>query len=224
MLLHRFYDEDLAQASYLIGCQAENTAIVVDPRRDITDYLHFASQYGMDIVGVTETHIHADYLSGTRELAAATGAQIYVSGAGGTDWQYEFDGTRLQDRDTITIGNIILEARHTPGHTPEHLSFLITDGAFANTPGYMLSGDFVFSGDLGRPDLLDEAAGGVRQNYAGCRSGLYQSAQVQPWPVRRPVQRKDDSESGRRRLDHRSALSNEGAARAAASSFQSQPC
>lgn len=169
MLLHRFYDEDLAQASYLIGCQAENTAIVVDPRRDITDYLHFASQHGMDIVGVTETHIHADYLSGTRELAAATGAQIYVSGAGGTDWQYEFDGTRLQDRDTITIGNIILEARHTPGHTPEHLSLLITDGAFANTPGYMLSGDFVFSGDLGRPDLLDEAAGGVDTRFIGAK-------------------------------------------------------
>ncbi|GAB3597778.1 putative polyketide biosynthesis zinc-dependent hydrolase BaeB [Corynebacterium faecale] len=174
MLLHRFYDEDLAQASYFIGCQAENTAVVVDPRRDIADYLDLASHHGMTITGVAETHIHADYLSGTRELAAATGAQIYVSGEGGEDWQYGFDGTRLHDRDTITIGNIVIQARHTPGHTPEHLSFLVTDGAFANTPGYMLSGDFVFSGDLGRPDLLDEAAGGIDTRFAGA-SQLFHS-------------------------------------------------
>ena len=169
MLLHRFYDEDLAQASYFIGCQAQNTAVVVDPRRDITDYLELARHHGMTITGVTETHIHADYLSGTRELAAATGADIYVSGEGDEDWQYGFDGTRLYDGDTITIGNITIEAKHTPGHTPEHLSFLITDGAFADTPGYLLSGDFVFSGDLGRPDLLDEAAGGVDTRFGGAK-------------------------------------------------------
>ncbi|MDR7328361.1 MBL fold metallo-hydrolase [Corynebacterium guangdongense] len=169
MLLHRFYDEDLAQASYFIGCQAQNTAVVVDPRRDITDYLELAEHHGMKIVAVTETHIHADYLSGTRELAAATGATIYVSGEGDEDWQYGFEGERLHDRDTITIGNITIQARHTPGHTPEHLSFLITDGAFADEPGYMLSGDFVFSGDLGRPDLLDEAAGGVDTRFGGAK-------------------------------------------------------
>ncbi|QGU03325.1 MBL fold metallo-hydrolase [Corynebacterium comes] len=169
MLLHRFYDEDLAQASYFIGCQAQNTAVVVDPRRDITDYLTLAEHHGMTITGVTETHIHADYLSGTRELAAATGAEIYLSGEGDEDWQYGFDGTRLHDGDTITIGNITIQARHTPGHTPEHLSFLVTDGAFADTPGYLLSGDFVFSGDLGRPDLLDEAAGGVDTRFGGAR-------------------------------------------------------
>ncbi|WP_220486274.1 MBL fold metallo-hydrolase [Tessaracoccus sp. MC1865] len=169
MLLHRFYDEDLAQASYLIGCQAENTAVVVDPRRDIDEYLELAARHDMKIVAVTETHIHADYLSGTRELAAATGATIYVSGEGGEDWQYDFEGERLYDRNTITIGNITIEARHTPGHTPEHLSFLVTDGAFASDPGYLLSGDFVFSGDLGRPDLLDEAAGGVDTRFGGAR-------------------------------------------------------
>ncbi|GAB3697399.1 MBL fold metallo-hydrolase [Corynebacterium nasicanis] len=169
MLLERFYDEDLAQASYFIGCQAQNTAVVVDARRDITDYLDLAAHHGMRIVAVTETHIHADYLSGTRELAAATGATIYLSGEGGEDWSYGFAGELLHDRDTIQIGNITIEARHTPGHTPEHLSFLITDGAFADSPGYMLSGDFVFSGDLGRPDLLDEAAGGVDTRFGGAR-------------------------------------------------------
>ncbi|MBB1049316.1 MBL fold metallo-hydrolase, partial [Dietzia cercidiphylli] len=113
--------------------------------------------------------IHADYLSGTRELAAATGATVYVSGEGGDDWQYRFAAERLYHGDRLTLGNITVEAVHTPGHTPEHLSFLITDGAFADTPGYMLTGDFVFSGDLGRPDLLDEAAGGVDTRFAGAK-------------------------------------------------------
>ncbi|UKA63312.1 rhodanese-like domain-containing protein [Arthrobacter sp. FW306-04-A] len=169
MLIERIYDEDLAQASYLIGCQAKGEAVVVDGRRDIAVYRDLAAKNGMKIVAVTETHIHADYLSGTRELAAATGAKIYVSGEGGPDWQYEFDGERLYDGDKITIGNISIQALHTPGHTPEHLSFLVTDGAFSDQPGYLLSGDFVFSGDLGRPDLLDEAAGGVDTRLMGAK-------------------------------------------------------
>ncbi|EMQ99280.1 rhodanese-like domain-containing protein [Paeniglutamicibacter gangotriensis] len=167
MLLERIYDEDLAQASYFIGCQAKGEAIVVDARRDIRVYQDLAAKNDMKITAVTETHIHADYLSGTRELAAATDATIHVSGEGGTDWQYEFDAERLFDQDTITLGNISIKALHTPGHTPEHLSFLITDGAFSHEPGFLLSGDFVFSGDLGRPDLLDEAAGGTDTRFAG---------------------------------------------------------
>ena len=169
MLLERIYDEDLAQASYFIGCQAKGEAVVVDARRDITEYLELAARHGMTITAVTETHIHADYLSGSRELAAATGAQLYVSGDGDADWQYGFEATRLHDGDTITIGNITIQARHTPGHTPEHLVFLVTDGAFADEPGYLLSGDFVFAGDLGRPDLLDEAAGGVDTRFGGAK-------------------------------------------------------
>jgi hydroxyacylglutathione hydrolase len=169
MLIERIYDEDLAQASYLIGCQRKGEAVVVDARRDIEVYRSLADANGMKIVAVTETHIHADYLSGTRELAAATGATIYVSGEGGPDWQYGFDGERLYDGDKITIGNISIQALHTPGHTPEHLSFLVTDGAFTDKAGYLLSGDFVFAGDLGRPDLLDEAAGGVDTRFDGAK-------------------------------------------------------
>ena len=169
MLLERFYDEDLAQASYFIGCQAKGEAIVIDARRDISEYLALAAKNGMRIVAATETHIHADYLSGTRELAAATGATTYVSGEGGADWQYGFEAERLMDKDTIKLGNITVTARHTPGHTPEHLSFLVTDGAFSDQPGYMFSGDFIFAGDLGRPDLLDEAAGGVDTRFAGAK-------------------------------------------------------
>ncbi|AXH97113.1 MBL fold metallo-hydrolase [Ornithinimicrobium avium] len=167
MLLERIYDEDLSQASYVVGCQGSGEAVVVDPRRDVGVYLGLAERHGLAIVAVTETHVHADYLSGTRELAAATGAQVYLSGEGGADWQYGFAGRRLHDGEALTVGEVTLTALHTPGHTPEHLSFLVTDGAFAGEAGYLLSGDFVFAGDLGRPDLLDEAAGGVETRFAG---------------------------------------------------------
>lgn len=172
MLLERIYDEDLAQASYFIGCQMKGEAIVVDPRRDLNVYLELAVKNNMTIVAVTETHIHADYLSGTRELAAATGAQVYVSDEGGPDWTYSelFDGAvRMKHGHRIQLGNISVEAVHTPGHTPEHMSFLITDGAQASEPGFMLTGDFVFVGDLGRPDLLDEAAGGQDTRFQGAK-------------------------------------------------------
>lgn len=183
MLIERIYDDDLAQASYLIGCERAREAIVVDPRRDIAVYQSVASAQGMKIVAVTETHIHADFLSGTRELAVATGATIYLSGEGGPDWEYQFDGERLYDGGKVTIGSVTLQALHTPGHTPEHLSFLVTDRAFSDQPGYLFSGDFVFSGDVGRPDLLEEtgevkaggthAAGtdvvGARQMFASLR-------------------------------------------------------
>lgn len=172
MLLERLYDDDLAHASYVIGCQRTGEAIVVDPRRDIQVYLDLAAKNGMTITAVTETHIHADYLSGTRELAARTGATMYVSGEGGEDWQYGAgfqDATRMSHGHRIRVGNISVDAVYTPGHTQEHLSFLITDGAASPEPGYFLSGDFVFVGDVGRPDLLDEAAGGIDTRFGGAR-------------------------------------------------------
>ncbi|MGO1385256.1 MAG: MBL fold metallo-hydrolase, partial [Arachnia sp.] len=109
MLLERIYDEDLAQASYFIGCQAEGEAIVVDPRRDLDVYLEIAAKNNMTITSVAETHIHADYLSGTRELAARTGATMYVSDEGGPDWTYGHgfdDAVRMKDGHKITLGNI----------------------------------------------------------------------------------------------------------------------
>ena len=138
MLLERIYDEDLSQASYFIGCQQTNDAIVIDARRDVQVYLDMAEANGMRIAHVTETHIHADYLSGTRELAQATGATVHLSGEGGADWQYGFDGRRLHDGDTIEIGNLTIAVDHTPGHTPEHLSLKLTDGAAADEPGYQI--------------------------------------------------------------------------------------
>src|SRR5699024_4070398 len=169
MLLERIYDEDLSQASYFIGCQQTNDAIVIDPRRDVEVYLDMAEDNGMRIAHVTETHIHADYLSGTRELAQATGATCHLSGEGGADWQYGFDGRRRHDGDTIEIGSLTIAVDHTPGHTAEHLSLKLTDGAAADEPGYLFTGVFVFVGDLGRPDLHDEAAGGVDTRYEGAK-------------------------------------------------------
>lgn len=172
MLLERLYDDDLAHASYVVGCQRTGEAIVVDPRRDIQLYLDLAASNGLTITAVTETHIHADYLSGTRELAARTGATMYVSGEGGPEWQYGAgfqDATRMMHGHRIPVGNVTVEAVHTPGHTPEHVSFLVTDGAATSEPGYLLTGDFVFVGDVGRPDLLDEAAGGVDTRFDGAR-------------------------------------------------------
>lgn len=190
MLFKRLYDQDLAQASYFIGCQASGEAIVVDPHRDIEEFLRVAEDEGMVIKAVTETHIHADYLSGALELASHTGAQLYLSDEGNADWKYGFEGTKLYHGSEINLGNITLKAVHTPGHTPEHLSFLVTDGATAHEPGFILTGDFVFVGDIGRPDLLDEAAGGKDTRFEGAKQ-LFKSLQehflslpdyVQVWP------------------------------------------
>jgi hydroxyacylglutathione hydrolase len=172
MLLERLYDDDLAQASYLIGCQASGEMLVVDPLREPSRYQEAAARHGMRIASVTETHIHADYLSGSRELARATGARLYLSGEVSEEWHYGFEGEPLLDGSSIRLGNVAVTALHTPGHTPEHLSFLVTDGAAE--PGYLLTGDFVFVGDVGRPDLLDEAAGGIDTRFTGARQ-LYTS-------------------------------------------------
>jgi hydroxyacylglutathione hydrolase len=176
MFFQQIYDQDLAQASYLIGCQAKGTAIVVDPRRDIGVYTELAARENLKIVAITETHIHADFLSGALELAHQTGAALYLSDEGGLDWSYGFEHIGLRDGGEIRLGNISLKAVHTPGHTPEHLSFLVTDGATANEPGFFLTGDFVFVGDIGRPDLLDEAAGAVDSRFLGARQ-LFKSLQ-----------------------------------------------
>ena len=114
MLFKQVYDKKLAQASYFIGCQKTGEATVVDPRRDIDIYLDEAAKNDMTIVAVTETHIHADYLSGSLELATKTDAKLYLSDEGGEDWQYRFEHMGLRDGDKIAIGNITLEAMHTP--------------------------------------------------------------------------------------------------------------
>ncbi|MBC8064486.1 MAG: MBL fold metallo-hydrolase [Chlorobia bacterium] len=163
MFFQRYYADSIAQASFLIGCSVTGEAVVVDPNRDLGQYLATAETEGLRIAAVTETHIHADYVSGSRELAELTGATLYLSKEGGSDWQYAYanePNVRLiGNGDEVVIGNVRLQAIHTPGHTPEHLSFLVIDGAATNQPIGILSGDFIFAGDVGRPDLLEIAAG-----------------------------------------------------------------
>ncbi|WP_291426873.1 rhodanese-like domain-containing protein [Deinococcus sp.] len=191
MFFKRFYDEDLAQASYMVGCQKTGECLVIDPVRDIQQYLAEAESQKLEITHVTETHIHADYLSGSRELAAQTGAKLLLSAEGGPGWLYRFEAAELHCGDTFKVGNIKVEARHTPGHTPEHLSFLVSDLPRGDLPVMLFSGDFVFVGDLGRPDLLDEAAGGVETRFVGAAQ-MFRSLRdqfltlpdyVQVWPA-----------------------------------------
>ncbi|HET7620545.1 MAG TPA: MBL fold metallo-hydrolase [Gemmatimonadaceae bacterium] len=162
MFLRRFYNEPLAQASYMVGCQAAGLALVVDPNRDTAQYLVAAREENVRIASVTETHIHADYLSGSRQLAREARAQLLLSAEGGPEWQYGFADTDgavlLRDGDHFDVGSVRIDVLHTPGHTPEHLTFLVTDSAAADRPLGALTGDFIFVGDVGRPDLLERAA------------------------------------------------------------------
>ena len=193
MLLLRFYDDGLAQASYLIGCQATGEALVVDANRDVEQYIAAAEAEGLRIAHVTETHIHADFVSGSRELAQRTGARLYLSDEGGPDWRYAFadqaGAVLLKDGATFHVGNVAIEALHAPGHTPEHLAFLVTDTLTAAAPLGVLSGDFVFVGDVGRPDLLERAANyrgtmeiGARQLFASLRRFKEFPDYLQIWP------------------------------------------
>ena len=173
MLLRRLFDDKLAQASYLVACEHNKVALVVDPNRNIDRYLEAAARDNVRIIAVTETHIHADFVSGSRELAKKTGAHLYLSSEGGKDWQYAFasdaGATLLKNGSGFSIGDVRIEAVHTPGHTPEHMTFLVTDTAVGSEPMGALTGDFIFVGDVGRPDLLERAAGFAGTMEAGAR-------------------------------------------------------
>lgn len=194
MVFRQIYEEGLAQASYFIGCPVKGAALVVDPRRDIDIYLQEAAKNEMRIAAVAETHIHADYLSGARELAHATGAALYLSDEGDENWKYRglenLPHQFLKDGDEFKVGRVRVRVLHTPGHTPEHISFLIMDAAYPEVPMMALTGDFVFVGDVGRPDLLEEAAGiqgtaepGAHQQFQSLISKFVNLEDfVQVWP------------------------------------------
>ena len=165
MLVRQVADPKLAQFAYLVGCPRTGEAIVIDPERDVDRYFDLAARHKLRIVAAADTHIHADYLSGLREMAAR-GVFVYASKEGGREWQYEwlihgdYPHRLLGHGDQFSVGNIEFRAVHTPGHTPEHLSYLVRDvGGGATDFIALASGDFVFVGDVGRPDLLERAAG-----------------------------------------------------------------
>ncbi len=194
MFFRQMMDDKLAQYAYLVGCQKTGEALLIDPERDIDRYIDVAGENDLQIVAVTETHIHADFLSGCREFAERRGVRVYLSDEGGADWKYQWarecDAKLLRHGDVFNVGNIDFKAVHTPGHTPEHLSFMITDrGGGADQPMGIASGDFVFVNDLGRPDLLESAAGHVGAMRPSAER-LYRSAlqfldypdYLQVWP------------------------------------------
>jgi hydroxyacylglutathione hydrolase len=156
-LLEPILTEGIAQLSYLIADTSSGIAAVIDPRTDVEIYEQLARKHGVSITHIFETHIHADFVSGSRSLADRTGtADIYLSGERSN---YEFAGKTVKDGDEFDFGSFILTARHTPGHTPEHMSFMLCESKHPDQPWAVFTGDCLFVGSAGRPDLLgsDEA-------------------------------------------------------------------
>jgi hydroxyacylglutathione hydrolase len=186
MLFRRFYDENLAQASYMIACEKTREAIVVDPNSDVAQYTRAAGADRVKITHVTETHIHADFVSGAHALAEATGATLHLSGEGGRQWGYTdaalMRAKVLRDGSRINVGRVRLRVAHTPGHTPEHLIFFVSDLERGEDPVGVLTGDFVFVGDVGRPDLLELAAGAKGSMESSARELFRSLAKIRVEP------------------------------------------
>lgn len=151
----------LAIYSYMVGDEKTKECAVIDPTRDVDEYLDTARAEGLHITHILETHVHADFVSGAAELKHRTGgkARVHSSGLGGPQWTPPYADQVVQDGDTVDLGTVRLQALHTPGHTPEHIAWALFDGSrSADTPWLIFSGDFLFVGDVGRPDLLGAEA------------------------------------------------------------------
>ncbi len=189
MIFEQYYLGCLSQASYLIADETSKRAVVVDPRRDVSIYLDVAGEHGLTIDLVLETHFHADFLSGHLGLAAATGAEIGYGSAGTT----EFESRALDDGERIELGDgdegVVLEILHTPGHTPESVSIVVYERGSDGEPYAVLTGDTLFVGDVGRPDLLsskgvtaDELAGQLYESLHTKLLTLPDATRVYPAP------------------------------------------
>ena len=166
MILRQFLHSDPVAASYLFGCGGKASAAVVDPVGDIAPYLEAAKALGVCILYVIDTHLHADHVSSARALAAASGAE-YVLHA---DAAAKFPFKGVVDGEVLELGNVVAKVLHTPGHTPEHISLLVTDRTRASEPWFVLTGHTLMVGDLGRTELASSAVDGAR--------ALFKSIQV----------------------------------------------
>lgn len=156
MIFESVQTDGIAQLSYLLGDSGSGVAAVVDPRPNVDIYLQLGRQHGVSITHIFETHIHADFMSGSRELAARLGsAKIYASGEGGA--KYDFNVEKVRCGDSFEFGGVLLTAKHTPGHTPEHLSYELAEPKAEEKPWGVITGDSLFVGSAGRPDLLGES-------------------------------------------------------------------
>jgi hydroxyacylglutathione hydrolase len=157
MFFHQRFIPGLAIASYMVGDEKAKSVAVIDPTRDVDEYVRVAKAEGLHITHILETHVHADYVSGSAELKARLNGEpkVVVSGMGGKQWTPPYADVVVRDGDEVKLGSIRLKAIHTPGHTPEHVAWaLYDDTRSTDTPWLLFTGDFVFVGDVGRPDLL----------------------------------------------------------------------
>ena len=177
MYFRQFYLGCLAHASYLIGSEGE--AAVVDPQRDVELYLEDADAHGLRIKYVVETHLHADFVSGHRELAARTGAEIVFGERAGA----AFPHRAVREGDELKVGRVTLRVMETPGHTPESISVLVIDTGVSNEPQKVLTGDALFIGDVGRPDLAGSKGYTAEQMAAMLYDSLHGKLLKLPDPV-----------------------------------------
>jgi glyoxylase-like metal-dependent hydrolase (beta-lactamase superfamily II)/rhodanese-related sulfurtransferase len=167
MYFNQIVTPGLGCFSYVIGCPAAHEMVVVDPKRDVQDYLDISREEGMKITHVIDTHVHADHVSGAQELKSRTGCDIMVYETSPVSYAF----TPLAEGDTLTVGNAGLEVLHTPGHTPDALSLLVTDFTRGQEPWLILTGDVLFVGDIGRPDLVGGAK--LDEQVANLYNSLY---------------------------------------------------
>lgn len=161
MLLHQRFIPGLAIASYIVGDEKSGEAAVIDPTRHVEEYIAFAKDHDLHIRHIIETHVHADFVCGSRELKARLDDEptIHCSAYGGEDWTQPYADQHVKEGDTLEFGTVRLGFQHVPGHTPEHIAVLLFDTSRSGeTPWVMFTGDFLFVGDVGRPDLLGEKA------------------------------------------------------------------
>ena len=175
MIINQYYLECLSHASYLVGDETSGKAVVIDPRRDIAEYVADATKLGLQITHVIETHLHADFLSGHLELAAATGAEIVFGEAA----PVEFTVTKVSDGDWIDLGHARLQVLETPGHTPESICITAYESPEATEPVCVFTGDTLFIGDVGRPDLLSS----VGHTADDLGKNLYRSLHTKLMPL-----------------------------------------
>src|SRR6186997_519806 len=166
MLFRQILQEDLSCASYLVGDTSAEVAAVIDPQWDIDPYLHLSRLHGVRIEHVLETHTHADHVSGHGRLARATGATIHINRLADAEYPHE----AFDDGWVLRLGDVEIEAAHTPGHRPEHTSFVVRDGA---GPVAVLTGDSLFVGDVARPDLAVDPAEGAAELYRSLRERVF---------------------------------------------------
>ncbi|TGS61251.1 MBL fold metallo-hydrolase [Mesorhizobium sp. M3A.F.Ca.ET.201.01.1.1] len=165
MILRQVLHREPVAASYLFGCGGNASAAVVDPVGDIAPYMEAARATGMRILYVIDTHIHADHISAGRALAEASGADYVLF----EDAEADFPFRRVKDGEVLELGNVTATVIHTPGHTPEHLSLLVTDHTRSTEPWFVLTGHTLMVGDLGRTELASSAEDGARALFASAQ-------------------------------------------------------